>query len=61
MWPFERSSGAESKAEAAKTAGVPFPLTPTQGWGGWGEGERSKLQPQAYNDYRNCQSSRVRR
>ena len=28
MWPFGRFSGAESKAEAAKTAGVLFPLTP---------------------------------
>ena len=28
MWPFGRFSGAESKAEAAKTADVPFPLTP---------------------------------
>ena len=29
MWPFARSSGAEFKAEAAKTTGVLFPLTPT--------------------------------
>jgi len=29
MWPFGRSSGAEPKAKAAKTAGVLFPLTPT--------------------------------
>jgi hypothetical protein len=29
MWPFGRFSGAESKAEAAKTAGVLFPLTPS--------------------------------
>jgi len=28
MWHFERSSGAASKVEAAKTAGVLFPLTP---------------------------------
>jgi len=28
MWPFGRFSGAESKAEAAKTADVPFLLTP---------------------------------
>ena len=26
---------------------------------GWGEGERSKLQPQAHDDSRNCQTSRV--
>ena len=31
-------------------------------WGeGWGEGERSKLQPQAHDDSRNCQTSRVPR
>ena len=29
MWPSGRFSGTESKAEAAKTAGVLFPLTPT--------------------------------
>ena len=108
---FGRSSGAESKAEAAKTAGVLFPLTPalsprrgrnirpcfgnttelgcrvppkrkTKKRGlqpqrsnfpapcerspsprgeGWGEGERSKLQPQAHDDSRNCQTSRVPR
>jgi len=29
MWPFGRFSGAASKAEAAKTAGVLFPLTPS--------------------------------
>jgi len=97
-WPFGRFSGAESKADAAKTAGVLFPLTPalslkerekhspgfvnmpelgcrvsqkrkkikkrglqpqradfpapcqrspSPGGEGWGEGERSKLQPQA--------------
>src|SRR6187401_991042 len=28
MWPFARFSGAESKAEAAKSAGALFPLTP---------------------------------
>jgi len=28
MGPFERFSGAESKAEAAKSEGVLFPLTP---------------------------------
>ena len=111
MWPFGRSSGAESKAEAAKTAGILFPLTPALSprrgrkirpcfddtaelgcrvpskrktkqwrlqpqrpnfpalsqrspspWGeGWGEGERSKLQPQAHDDSRNRQTSRVPR
>jgi hypothetical protein len=31
-------------------------------WGeGWGEGERSKLQPEAHDDSRNCQTSRVPR
>ena len=29
MQPFGQFSGAGSKAEAAKTAGVLFPLTPT--------------------------------
>jgi hypothetical protein len=29
IWPFGRSSGAESKAEAPKTAAVLFPLTST--------------------------------
>jgi len=29
MWPFGQFSGAESKAEAVKTEGVLFPLTPT--------------------------------
>jgi len=28
---------------------------------GWGEGERSKLQPEAHDDSRNCQTSRVLR
>ena len=106
---FARRSGADSKAEAAKTAGILFPLTPTLSprrgralaprWKiptlrlqppllclsfrrqtttkldritkaranvspsprgeGWGEGERSKLQPQAHDDSWNYQTSRV--
>ena len=40
MWPFGRFSGAGSKAEAAKTAGVLFPLTPGLSPDGERESER---------------------
>src|SRR5713101_7494340 len=106
MRHFGRSSGTESKAEAVKTAGVLFPLTPalsprrgriirpcfdsttelgcrvspkrctkkrglqpqrpnfpapslcspSPGGEGWGEGERSKLQPHAHDDSWHCQT-----
>jgi len=39
-WPFGRFSGAKSKAKAAKTVGVLFPLTPALSLG-----EREKHSP----------------
>ena len=42
-WPFGRFPGAKSKAEAAKTAGALFPLTPALSlWALW---EREKHSP----------------
>jgi hypothetical protein len=37
---------------------APFHRSPSPGGEGWGEGERSKLQPQTHDDSRNCQASR---
>ena len=40
---------------------APCERSPSPRREGWGEGERSKLQPEADDDSRNCQTSRVRR
>ena len=40
---------------------APFQRSPSPGREGWGEGKRSKLQSQAHDDSRNCQTLRVPR
>jgi hypothetical protein len=40
---------------------APSQSSPSPGGEGWGEGKGSKLQSQAHDDFRNCQTSRVPR
>jgi hypothetical protein len=61
------SCASETKDKEAGTATVTSESSSAMpalslSWGeGWGEGERRKLQPQAHDDFRNCQALRVPR